>query len=45
MGRAGDGIVMAIEEHYGRNWHQTQSNNLSIKSFVNAQNKVGKAPL
>jgi hypothetical protein len=42
--RTGDGIVMATEEHYGRNWHQIRWKNLSLKSFVSAQNKVGTAP-
>jgi hypothetical protein len=40
-----DGIVMAMEEHYGRNWHQIQWKSLSIKSFLSAHNKVGTAPL
>jgi hypothetical protein len=43
--RTGDGIVIAIEEHYGRNGHQIQWKILSLKSFVSAQNKVGTAPL
>ena len=39
----GDGIVMAMEEHYGRNMYQIQWRNLS--SFANTQNKVRTAPL
>jgi CxxC motif-containing protein (DUF1111 family) len=41
----GDGIVMAMEEHYGRNMYQIQWKNLSLDSFAKTQNKVRTAPL
>ncbi len=41
----GDGIVMAMQEHYGRNMYQIQWKNLSIAGFGNAQNKMRTAPL
>jgi CxxC motif-containing protein (DUF1111 family) len=41
----GDGIVMAMQEHYGRNMYQIQWKNLSLESFANTQNKVRTAPL
>jgi CxxC motif-containing protein (DUF1111 family) len=41
----GDGIVMAMEEHYGRNMYQIQWRNLSLDSFAKTQNKVRTAPL
>jgi CxxC motif-containing protein (DUF1111 family) len=41
----GDGIVMAMQEHYGRNMYQIQWKNLSLESFANTQNKVRTAAL
>ncbi len=41
----GDGIVMAMEEHYGRNMYQIQWRNLSLPSFGTTQNKMRTAPL
>lgn len=41
----GDGIVMAMQEHYGRNMYQIQWKNLSLESFATTQNKVRTAPL
>ena len=41
----GDGIVMATQEHYGRNMYQIQWKNLSLESFGSTQNKVRTAPL
>ncbi len=41
----GDGIVMAMQEHYGRNMYQISWKNLSIESFGNTQNKLRTAPL
>jgi CxxC motif-containing protein (DUF1111 family) len=41
----GDGIVMAMQEHYGRNMYQIQWENLSLEGFANTQNKVRTAPL
>jgi CxxC motif-containing protein (DUF1111 family) len=41
----GDGIVMAMEEHYGRNMYQFSWKNLSLESFQSTQNKIRTAPL
>jgi CxxC motif-containing protein (DUF1111 family) len=41
----GDGIVAAMQEHFGRNMYQFQWKNLSLESFANTQNKVRTAPL
>ncbi len=41
----GDGIVQAMQEHYGRNMYQIQWKNLSLESFSKTQNKVRTAPL
>jgi len=42
----GDGIVMAMQEHYGRNMYQIQWKNMSsLESFASTQNKVRTAPL
>jgi CxxC motif-containing protein (DUF1111 family) len=41
----GDGIVAAMQEHFGRNMYQIQWKNLSLESFANTQNKVRTAPL
>jgi CxxC motif-containing protein (DUF1111 family) len=41
----GDGIVMAMEEHYGRGVHQRTWNNLTPRSFHDTRNKMRTAPL
>ena len=41
----GDGIVVPMLEHYGRNMYQTTWKNFSVQSFHNAQNKLRTAPL
>jgi CxxC motif-containing protein (DUF1111 family) len=41
----GDGIAVAMQEHYGRNMYQIQWRNFSLDSFMNAENKVRTAPL
>jgi CxxC motif-containing protein (DUF1111 family) len=41
----GDGIVMAMQEHYGRNMYQIQWKNLSLESFASTENKMRTAPL
>ncbi len=41
----GDGIVMAMQEHYGRNMYQIKWKNLSYDSFFNTQNKLRTPPL
>jgi CxxC motif-containing protein (DUF1111 family) len=41
----GDGIVMAMQEHYGRNMYQYKWINLSLSEFARTQNKIRTAPL
>ncbi|MGH8136395.1 MAG: di-heme oxidoredictase family protein [Steroidobacteraceae bacterium] len=41
----GDGIVMAMEEHYGRNMYQIQWKDISYPSFRTTANKMRTAPL
>jgi CxxC motif-containing protein (DUF1111 family) len=41
----GDGIVMAMQEHYGRHMHEVSWKNLSTGAFQSTQNKVRTAPL
>src|SRR5947209_6840991 len=41
----GDGIVMAMTEHYGKNMYQITWKNLSIPEFHNTANKIRTAPL
>ena len=41
----GDGIVMAMQEHYGRNVYQITWKKLSLDSFFSTRNKVRTAPL
>ncbi len=41
----GDGIVMAMPEHYGRNVYQTVWKAFSLDSVARTQNKVRTAPL
>jgi CxxC motif-containing protein (DUF1111 family) len=41
----GDGIVMAMEEHYGRNMYKITWKNLSLESFQSTRNKMRTAPL
>ncbi len=42
---SGDGIVMAMEEHYGRDVYSTQWKNLSASARDSTQNKIRTAPL
>jgi CxxC motif-containing protein (DUF1111 family) len=41
----GDGIVMAMEEHYGHNMYRYSWKGLSPNAFQQTQNKVRTAPL
>ena len=41
----GDGIVMAMTEHYGKNMYRITWKNLSIPEFHNTANKIRTAPL
>src|SRR5712692_5187995 len=41
----GDGIVMAMQEHYGRNVYQITWKKFSLDSFFSTRNKVRTAPL
>jgi CxxC motif-containing protein (DUF1111 family) len=41
----GDGIIVAMLEHYGRNMYQITWRNFSPDNFVSTQNKVRTAPL
>src|SRR5216110_1682592 len=41
----GDGIVMAMQEHYGRNAYQVTWEELRLERFHGAANKVRTAPL
>jgi CxxC motif-containing protein (DUF1111 family) len=41
----GDGIVMAMPEHYGRNVYKTVWRDFSLDSIARTQNKVRTAPL
>jgi CxxC motif-containing protein (DUF1111 family) len=41
----GDGIVVAIEEHYGKRMHQTQWRDLSLDAFQATANRMRTAPL
>lgn len=41
----GDGIVMAMEEHYGRDIYQKMSKILTSQSFAGTRNKIRAAPL
>ena len=41
----GDGIVMAMQEHYGRNMYQVQWRNFSPNTFTQTANKMRTAPL
>src|SRR5204863_126865 len=41
----GDGIVMAMPEHYGRRVYQVKWKELSLDSIARTQNKVRTAPL
>jgi CxxC motif-containing protein (DUF1111 family) len=41
----GDGIVMSMEEHYGRAVYKTQWRGFSREDFDNTQNKIRTAPL
>src|SRR4029077_2198513 len=41
----GDGIVMAMTEHYGKNMYKITWNNLSIPGFESTANKIRTDPL
>ena len=41
----GDGIVMAMTEHYGKNMYSIQWQNLSLDAFQETRNKVRTPPL
>ncbi len=41
----GDGIVMAMEEHYGRNMYKITWRNFSLEKCRSTQNKMRTAPL
>ena len=41
----GDGIVVAIDEHYGKRMHQTQWNGFSLDAFQATANRIRTAPL
>jgi CxxC motif-containing protein (DUF1111 family) len=41
----GDGIVMAMEEHYGKHMYQTQWRDLSLEAYHATDNKMRTAPL
>jgi CxxC motif-containing protein (DUF1111 family) len=41
----GDGIVMAMQEHYGPGMYRYQWEHLSMAAFPTTQNKVRTAPL
>ena len=41
----GDGIVMAMEEHYGRNMYKIQWKDISYPSFRTTASKIRTAPL
>jgi CxxC motif-containing protein (DUF1111 family) len=41
----GDGIVMVMEEHYGKRVYQTQWRDLSLEAFRTTDNRVRTAPL
>ena len=41
----GDGIVMAMEEHYGKNMYKIQWKNFSPESYQSTANKMRTAPL
>jgi CxxC motif-containing protein (DUF1111 family) len=41
----GDGIVMAMFEHYGKNMYSFTWKNLSLPEFQNSANKIRTAPL
>src|SRR5713226_2893291 len=41
----GDGVVMAMEEHYGKRIYQTQWRDLSLEAFHATDNRMRTAPL
>jgi CxxC motif-containing protein (DUF1111 family) len=41
----GDGIVVAMEEHYGKRMYQTQWRDLSLEAYQAAANRMRTAPL
>jgi CxxC motif-containing protein (DUF1111 family) len=41
----GDGIVIVMEEHYGRKMYQVQWKNFSIEKYRSSANRIRTAPL
>jgi len=41
----GDGIVVAMEEHYGKHVYQTRWSDLSLEAFQATANRIRTAPL
>ncbi len=41
----GDGVVVAIEEHYGKRMYQTRWRDLSLEAFQDTANRIRTAPL
>jgi CxxC motif-containing protein (DUF1111 family) len=41
----GDGIVVAMEEHYGKHMYQTQWRDLSLEAYQATANRIRTAPL
>ncbi|TLY77135.1 MAG: hypothetical protein E6K49_09120 [Gammaproteobacteria bacterium] len=41
----GDGIIVAMEEHYGKRMYQTQWRNMSLESYRSSANRIRTAPL
>jgi CxxC motif-containing protein (DUF1111 family) len=41
----GDGIAIAMEEHYGKHMYQTKWKNMSLEAYRSATNRVRTAPL
>ena len=41
----GDGIVMAMEEHYGKRMYQIQWKDLSLETYRSTANRMRTAPL
>ena len=41
----GDGIVVAMEEHYGKRMYQTQWRDLSLEAYQATANRIRTAPL
>src|SRR5437879_10747941 len=41
----GDGIIVAMEEHYGKRMYQTQWRNISFEAYRSSANRIRTAPL